>query len=69
MTLIPLGQEGHAKEGEDDDDLEEKTAAKTITFELNDTLFAEAEIDPACEVVYLWLGVSKIFCTGPMQFR
>lgn len=26
------------------------------TFELNDTLFAKAAI-PACEEVYLWLGV------------
>lgn len=46
----------------DDDDLEdevtetqEKKPIKT-TFELNDTLWAEAELDET-DTVYLWLGV------------
>jgi hypothetical protein len=29
----------------------------TTTFELNDTLFAEAELEDT-DTVYLWLGVS-----------
>lgn len=58
-----MNQEGKSKaSGEDEEDideLEEDDASvkpfKT-TFELNDTLFAEAEIDDT-DTVYLWLGV------------
>lgn len=46
-------------ETEDDDDLEdEETEKKPLrtTFELNDTLYAEAELEDT-DTVYLWLGV------------
>ncbi|KAF8055240.1 Prefoldin subunit 3 [Lyophyllum atratum] len=52
---------GKAAEGEDDlDDLEdEEGSAKLLktTFELNDTLFAEAELEET-DTVYLWLGAN-----------
>jgi hypothetical protein len=47
----------------DDDDLdgEDDSSSQPLTthFELNDTLFAEAEIEDTDEV-YLWLGVRLI---------
>ncbi|KAG9034024.1 hypothetical protein FRB95_013895 [Tulasnella sp. JGI-2019a] len=43
-------------EGDVNDDEMEEKKAQTVTFELNDTLFAEAEIDHSSDVVYLWLG-------------
>jgi len=55
-------QEGKSRSSgndEDDlDDLEDEGAPKLIktTFELNDTLFAEAELEETDEV-HLWLGV------------
>lgn len=48
--------------GEDDeddlDDLDDESSQKPMktTFELNDTLFAEAELDET-DTVFLWLGV------------
>ncbi|KAG8899460.1 hypothetical protein FRB99_006705 [Tulasnella sp. 403] len=42
---------------EDDDDLE-KPKSQIVTYELNDTLFAEAEVDTSSDVVYLWLGAN-----------
>ncbi|KAF8060144.1 Prefoldin subunit 3 [Lyophyllum atratum] len=52
---------GKAAEGEDDlDDLEDdEGTAKLLktTFELNDTLFAEAELEET-DTVYLWLGAN-----------
>jgi hypothetical protein len=66
-------QEGKPKASEEDeDDLDEDlegdsslTSRKplTTTFELNDTLHAEAELDDT-DVVYLWLGVR---CRLPIQ--
>ncbi|KAJ7451082.1 Prefoldin subunit-domain-containing protein [Mycena latifolia] len=43
----------------DDDDLEEEGSQKplTTTFELNDTLYAEAELEDT-DTVYLWLGAN-----------
>ncbi|CAK5279801.1 unnamed protein product [Mycena citricolor] len=43
----------------DDDDLEEGSTQKplTTTFELNDTLFAEAELEDT-DTVFLWLGAN-----------
>jgi len=49
-------------EDDDEDDLEEggkKEPLKTL-FELNDTLFAEAEVEETGEVG-IWLGVSEPF--------
>lgn len=62
-------QEGGGKGEEDDlDDLDDEAgngAGKPLktTFELNDTLYAEAELEDA-DTVYLWLGVrfSQIIC-------
>jgi hypothetical protein len=55
-----LKQEGKGKASDKDDDLEEdeETASTkaTTTFELNDTLYAEAELQDT-DTVYLWLGV------------
>ncbi|KAK6977444.1 Prefoldin subunit 3, partial [Favolaschia claudopus] len=46
-------------DAEDDDDLEEGSSQKplTTTFELNDTLYAEAELEDT-DTVYLWLGAN-----------
>ncbi|GLB44336.1 putative binds specifically to cytosolic chaperonin (c-CPN) and transfers target proteins to it [Lyophyllum shimeji] len=54
---------GKAEEGDEDledlDEEEEKAAIKPLrtTFELNDTLFAEAELEET-DTVYLWLGAN-----------
>ncbi|KAK7046016.1 hypothetical protein VNI00_007011 [Paramarasmius palmivorus] len=42
-----------------DDDLDEESESKPLktTFELNDTLFAEAELEDT-DTVYLWLGAN-----------
>ncbi|KAG8215450.1 Prefoldin subunit 3 [Butyriboletus roseoflavus] len=47
---------------EDEDDIEEEVAKKPLstTFELNDTLYAEAQLEDT-DTVYLWLGVG--FCS------
>lgn len=64
-------QEGKSKASEDDDladldDEEESGSAKPLrtTFELNDTLFAGAEIEES-DTVYLWLGVDPSLFTNP----
>lgn len=60
VALLMILQEGKGKaEDEDLEDLEEdesKNKPLTTTFELNDTLFAEAELEDT-DTVYLWLGV------------
>ncbi|KAJ7102591.1 Prefoldin subunit 3 [Mycena belliarum] len=57
-------REGKSKADDDDldadeDDLEEEGSKKPLstTFELNDTLFAEAELEDT-DTVYLWLGAN-----------
>jgi hypothetical protein len=58
-------QEGKSKTGDDDDlddDLDDEddgapSGPLKTTFELNDTLYAEAELEDTDEVS-LWLGVS-----------
>ena len=53
---------------EDEEDIDDLTDAevappkclKKTTFELNDTLFAEAELDDT-DTVFLWLGVRFFF--------
>ncbi|KAG5652713.1 hypothetical protein H0H81_003964 [Sphagnurus paluster] len=57
-------REGKGKASEDDDeddldDLEEDAPGKPLktTFELNDTLFAEAELEDT-DTVYIWLGAN-----------
>jgi hypothetical protein len=49
---------GDDDELEDDDGLEGEAAQKPLktTFELNDTLYAEAELEDT-DTVFLWLGV------------
>jgi len=41
----------------DDDDLEQQKKPLRTTFELNDTLYAEAELEDT-DTVYLWLGAN-----------
>lgn len=41
---------------EEDDDDEDSKKPLTATFELNDTLWAEATLEES-DTVYLWLGV------------
>ncbi|KAI0641040.1 Prefoldin subunit 3 [Trametes meyenii] len=51
---------GKAVVGDADDDLEDDDAAETpltTTFELNDTLYAEAQLEDT-DTVYLWLGAN-----------
>lgn len=43
-------------EDEDDEDDEQPKKPLKTTFELNDTLYAEAELEDT-DTVYLWLGV------------
>jgi hypothetical protein len=54
-------QEGSSTSQADDDDLEDDKSASNqplrTTFELNDTLYAEAELEDT-DTVHLWLGVS-----------
>ena len=79
--LYPFLQEGKRAsaegDGDDADDLEDdlgddesgKPAPIRTTFELADTLYAEAELEET-DTVYLWLGViSLIMCprTSPLQ--
>jgi len=61
-------QEGKSSKPEDEDDLEndledeeEGSQPKSLktTFELNDTLYAEAELEDT-DTVYLWLGVRSL---------
>lgn len=62
-SLVPISfpiQEGTSPQSEDDqeDDLEDEGSSKAVktTFELNETLFAEAELEDG-DTVFLWLGV------------
>ncbi|KAF8904340.1 Prefoldin subunit-domain-containing protein, partial [Mucidula mucida] len=50
---------GKAADDVDDDDDDAETSAKTLrtTFELNETLYAEAELEDS-DTVYLWLGAN-----------
>ena len=57
-----MSQEGKSKASEEEEDIDELTDAEDsqkplkTTFELNDTLFAEAELEDS-DTVFLWLGV------------
>ena len=66
-TLIPLRceqllQEGKSKASGEEEDIDDLTDAEDsqkplkTTFELNDTLYAEAELEDS-DTVFLWLGV------------
>ncbi|KAJ7356585.1 Prefoldin subunit 3 [Mycena albidolilacea] len=63
VEFLQERREGKSKAAEDDlddeDDLEEGGSQKplTTTFELNDTLYAEAELEDT-NTVYLWLGAN-----------
>ena len=56
-----MSQEGKSKASEEEDideltDAEDSQKPLKTTFELNDTLFAEAELEDS-DTVFLWLGV------------
>ena len=57
-----MSQEGKSKASEEEEDIDDLTDAEDFkkplktTFELNDTLFAEAELEDS-DTVFLWLGV------------
>ena len=56
------GASGDDAEESDDDDLEndeDSTKPLTTTFELNDTLYAEAQLEDT-DTVHLWLGVCSL---------
>ena len=60
-THLQADKTAESKDDEDDLDDEDEDEDSTkgpirTTFELNDTLYAEAELDDT-DVVYLWLGV------------
>lgn len=42
----------------EDEDSEDSKKPMTTTFELNDTLYAEAQLEET-DTVYLWLGVRR----------
>jgi hypothetical protein len=54
----------------EDEDLEEEKKVEPLKtlFELNDTLFAEAEVEETGQVG-IWLGVSQVMGIIPLQFR
>jgi len=57
-----LSQEGKSKASGEEEDIDDLTDAEDsqkslkTTFELNDTLYAEAELEDS-DTVFLWLGV------------
>ncbi|EKM76659.1 hypothetical protein AGABI1DRAFT_115739 [Agaricus bisporus var. burnettii JB137-S8] len=59
VELLRDRREGKEKASDEDDDLEDEEASTktTTTFELNDTLYAEAELQDT-DTVYLWLGAN-----------
>lgn len=69
-------QEGKKIKSDDDDDLDSdeddssSSAKKPIrtTFELNDTLYAEAELEDT-DTVYLWLGVRFLFADSALTHQ
>jgi len=54
VKFLKARRDGKVQESEELDG-EEEIGLQKVTFELNDTLFAEAEIENS-DVVYLWLG-------------
>lgn len=68
-VLVNCFQEGKQKADDDTDELddEDTEVAKkplTTTFELNDTLYAEAQLEDT-DTVYLWLGVCFLSSVFP----
>lgn len=63
-------QEGKISQSEDDpeDDLEDESEISNLktTFELNETLFAEAELEDT-DTVFLWLGVRVLLWSRPIN--
>ncbi|KAF8587721.1 Prefoldin, subunit 3 [Ramaria rubella] len=60
VRFLQKRREGKSKAKPDDDDEDRNDTARkplTTTFELNDTLYAEAELEDT-DVVYLWLGAN-----------
>ncbi len=56
--MRPVNQESKDASNNDLDDLNEDSSRQPLktTFELNDTLYAEAELEDT-DTVHLWLGV------------
>ncbi|KAI6125911.1 Prefoldin subunit 3 [Pisolithus croceorrhizus] len=64
VEFLKQRRDGKQKAGDEEDDLDEDDEnsegtkkSLTTTFELNDTLFAEAQLDDT-DTVYLWLGAN-----------
>ncbi|KAE9390533.1 Prefoldin subunit 3 [Gymnopus androsaceus JB14] len=59
VEYLQQRREGKSSQSEDDleDDLEESPKPLKTTFELNETLFAEAELEDT-DTVFLWLGAN-----------
>ncbi|KAI5993326.1 Prefoldin subunit 3 [Pisolithus albus] len=61
VEFLKQRRDGKQKAGGEEDDLEDDDEDSkkplTTTFELNDTLFAEAQLDDT-DTVYLWLGAN-----------
>lgn len=64
VEFLKERRDGKQKAGDEEDDLDEDDEnsegtkkSLTTTFELNDTLFAEAQLDDT-DTVYLWLGAN-----------
>ena len=51
------GEEDDLEDLEDDEETDPEKKPIKMTFELNDTLYAEAELENT-DTVYLWLGVN-----------
>ena len=51
------GEEDDLEDLEDDEETDSEKKPIKMTFELNDTLYAEAELENT-DTVYLWLGVN-----------
>ena len=51
------GEEDDLEDLEDDEGTDSEKKPIKMTFELNDTLYAEAELENT-DTVYLWLGVN-----------
>ena len=51
------GEEDDLEDLEDDEETDTEKKPIKMTFELNDTLYAEAELENT-DTVYLWLGVN-----------
>lgn len=69
ISVHKEGKNASAEDDLEDDDLgDDDISGKplTTTFELNDTLYAESELEDT-DTVYLWLGVCPPFVWRPLS--